>query len=139
MRRELPGGYVLDDDPTRIDVDAAHAYLADESYWAKDRPREIVAASIAGSARVIGLYRDGAQVGLARVVSDDATQAYLADVYVLEAHRGRGLGRALVEEAVERGPHANLKWLLHTADAHALYRAFGFDTPSERVMERPRR
>ncbi len=139
MRRELPGGYVLDDDPARIDVEAAHAYLANESYWAKDRPLEVVAASIAGSARVIGLYHDGAQVGLARVVSDDATQAYLADVYVLEPHRGHGLGRALVEEAVERGAHANLKWLLHTADAHALYRELGFDRPSERVMERSRR
>jgi ribosomal protein S18 acetylase RimI-like enzyme len=62
---------------------------------------------------------------------------YLADVYILAEHRGRGLGEAMVEEMVERGPYADRTWLLHTADAHELYRRFGFETPGERVMERP--
>ena len=61
---------------------------------------------------------------------------YLADVYILAAHRGRGLGEAMVEEMIERGPYADRTWLLHTADAHALYRKFGFGAPGPRVMER---
>jgi GNAT superfamily N-acetyltransferase len=76
-------------------------------------------------------------VGFCRVVSDDVAHAYLADVYVLEAHRGRGLGVELVREAVELGPHAGLRWLLHTADAQGLYAKVGFGAPSGRVLERP--
>jgi GNAT superfamily N-acetyltransferase len=69
-------------------------------------------------------------------VTDGAAFVYLADVYVLPEHRGRGLGVELVREMVERGPHTHLKWLLHTSDAHSLYSRFGFGPPSERVMER---
>lgn len=139
MRTTPAAGYEIDDDRARIDVDRVFDFLANESYWAKGRARTTIEASLQGSARLIGLYADGTQVGLARVISDGATQAYLADVYVLPDHRGRGLGRALVAEAVENGPHAKLKWLLHTADAHELYRRFGFDTPTDHLLERPRR
>ena len=100
MRRALAGGYELDDDPARIDVDFVHDYLSRESYWALGRSRELVERSIVGSTRVVGLYGAGGQVGFARVVSDGSTVAYLADVFVDRRHRGRGLGVELVREAV---------------------------------------
>ncbi|HZA88876.1 MAG TPA: GNAT family N-acetyltransferase [Solirubrobacterales bacterium] len=137
MRRELPGGFELDDDPARVDVDAVHGFLANHSYWACGRPREVVERLVREATRVIGLYRDGAQVGFARVVSDGAAFAFLADVYVLPEHRGRGLGVELVREAVEGGPHRELRWLLGTADAHDLYAKLGFGKPSEMLLERP--
>jgi GNAT superfamily N-acetyltransferase len=136
VRRELPGGYELDDDPARIDVDAVHVYIGGESYWAKGRSREKMEAALAGSARVIGVYLGSEQVGFARVVSDAATYAYLADVYILEAHRGRGLGVELVREAVETEPWSEFSWHLRTRDAHDLYEKFGFARPSERSLER---
>jgi acetolactate synthase-1/2/3 large subunit len=126
MRRELPGGYELDDDPQRIDVDYVFSYLSHESYWARGRPREVVERSIAGSLRVVGLYHGGAQVGFARVISDGSVLAYLADVFVDGVHRGHGLGVALVRETVDGGPHGDLSWRLDTSDAQALYAQFGF-------------
>jgi len=138
MRRELPGGYELDDDPDRIDVAEVHRYLADESYWARGRPREVVEELVRTATRVIGLYHDGAQVGFARVVSDRHVVAYLADVYVLAEHRGRGLGVELVREAVERSPFSPRRWFLNTADGHDLYARFGFRPPSGEVMEKTR-
>ena len=137
MRRELPGGYELDDDRGRVDVDVVHAYIGGESYWAKGRSREKMEAALEGSARVIGLYaQDGSQAGFARVISDSATYAYLADVFVLEQHRGRGLGVELVREAVDTDPWSQMRWHLRTADARSLYERFGFGPPSERSMER---
>ena len=137
MRRQLPGGYELDDDPGRIDVDTVHAYIRDVSYWAKGRPREKMEAAIAGSARVLGLYApDGSQAGFLRVISDSATYAYLADVFVLDEHRGRGLGVELVREAVDTEPWNGMSWHLRTKDAQELYEKFGFRPPSERSMER---
>ena len=136
MRRDLGGGIELDDDPARIDVDAVHDYLANESYWAEGRPRETVARLIEAAARVVGIYDGEKQVGFARAFSDGVSLVYLADVYVLEEYRGRGLGVELVREMVERGPLADVRWILHTRDAHALYRKVGFAEPTERVMER---
>jgi GNAT superfamily N-acetyltransferase len=136
MRRRLQEAFELDDDPGRIDVDAVHAYLADESYWAKGRPRDVVERLVREATRVVGLYRDGRQVGFARAVSDGVSVAYLADVYVLPEFRGRGLGVELVREAVESGPFARVRWLLHTRDAHDLYAKFGFGPPGERLLER---
>jgi GNAT superfamily N-acetyltransferase len=138
MQRTLADGYELDDDPGRVDVDAVHRYLSEESYWAAGRPRETVERLVREAARVVGAYRDGEQVGFARAVSDGVAVAYLADVFVLPAHRGRGLGKELVAELVERGPLADVRWLLHTRDAHDLYAAFGFGPPGDRLMERPR-
>jgi GNAT superfamily N-acetyltransferase len=136
MIRELGDGYELDDDPNRIDLDAVHAYLT-RSYWAEGRPRETVERLVRSAQRVVGLYADGRQVGFCRAVTDDASLAYLADVYVLPEHRGRGLGEELVREMVDKGPYAARRWLLHTRDAHQLYRRFGFGPPGERLMERP--
>lgn len=137
MRRQPADGYQLDDDPGRIDRAAVHAFLAG-SYWAEGRERAVNDALVDGAARVVGLYApDGAQVGYCRAVSDGHTVAYLADVYVLEAHRGQGLGLELVRFAVEEGPLAGVrKWLLHTRDMHALYRKLGFAEPDARFMER---
>jgi GNAT superfamily N-acetyltransferase len=136
MIRELGDGYELDDDPSRIELDAVHAYLT-HSYWAEGRSRETVERLVRSAQRVVGLYADGRQVGFCRAVSDDASLAYLADVYVLPEHRGRGLGVELVREMIDNGPYAERRWLLHTRDAHQLYRRFGFGPPGERLMERP--
>ena len=136
MRRELPGGYELDDDPRRIDVDAVHDFLANHSYWAAARPRETVGRLLREAQRVVGLYHGGRQVGFTRTVSDGVAFAYLADVYVLPEHRGRGLGLELVRFTVETGPYAGVKWLLHTTDMHSLYERVGFGPPSDRLMER---
>jgi GNAT superfamily N-acetyltransferase len=138
-QRELPGGFELDDDPERIDIDAVHAFISCESYWGKGRAREQVERAIRGSTRVMGLYRGATQVGFARAVSDGAIIAYLADVYVLSDYRSRGLGLELVREIVDAGPSRNVRWLLHTADAQGLYQKLGFgpDSPPYPLMERP--
>ncbi len=136
MRRELPGGYELDDDLGRVDRVAVHAFLT-TSYWAEGRSREVSDALIESAARVVGLYRGVQQVGYARVVSDFHTVSYLADVYVLEEHRGQRLGVELARFAVYEGPTAGVrKWLLHTRDAHGMYGKLGFATPDARFMER---
>jgi GNAT superfamily N-acetyltransferase len=136
MTRELDGGYELDDDPARIDLDAVHAYLTN-SYWAEGRSRETVERLVRSAQRVVGLYFEGRLVGFCRAVSDEVSLTYLADVYVLLEHRGRGLGVELVREMIENGPYASRRWILHTRDAHELYRRFGFGPPSQRLMERP--
>ena len=136
MKRALPGGFELDDDPARVDLDAVWAFLSTEAYWGRERSRDLVERQVGEAWRVIGLYREGRQVGFARVLSDGRI-AYLADVYVLAEHRGRGLGVELVREAVDDGPHRDLRWLLHTRDAHGLYEKFGFGPPSDRLLERP--
>lgn len=138
MRRELGDGYELDDDPARVDIDAVHAFIAGESYWAPGRPRDLVERLVHGATRVVGLYKDGEQVGFCRAASDGANVVYLADVYVLDEHRGRGLGLELVREMVDSGPLAGKTWLLHTREMHALYAKLGFGEPGERLMERPR-
>lgn len=142
MRRGLPGGFELDDDRSRIDVTAVHAFISRESYWGRGRPRERVQRTVDGSTRVVGLYDGDRQIGFARAVSDGVTVAYLADVYVLPAYRGRGLGLALVRETVEGGgaDWSEVRWLLHTADAQGLYRKIGFaeGLPTYPLMERGR-
>ena len=139
MRRELPGGFEVDDDPTRIDLDAVHEFLSNESYWARGRPRETVERLVRHADRVAGLYADGRQIGFARAFTDGVAVAYLADVYVLPEYRGRGLGVELIREIVDNGPYADIRWVLHTRDAFGLYDKFGFGEPSPRLMERYRR
>ena len=139
MIRDLGDGYELDDDRDRIDTAAVHAFLSAQAYWALGRPRERQERLVRESSRVLGLYRDGEQVGFARAVSDGNSIAYLADVYVLPEHRGRGLGVELVREMVDRGPFAHVRWVLHTEDGHGLYAKLGFGPPGPRVMERPAR
>lgn len=136
MRRDLGDGYELDDDRGRIDREAVHRYLSEDSYWAAGRAREVQDDLIETAERVVGLYYDGRLVGFSRTHSDGHTMSYLADVYVLEEHRARGLGVELVRFSVNEGPFANTRWYLHTRDAHELYRRFGFDAPGPRAMER---
>jgi ribosomal protein S18 acetylase RimI-like enzyme len=137
MKRTLTGGFELDDDVERVDRGAVHDFITNQSYWAPGRSRQRQDELIDRSARVVGLYLDGRQVGFSRTVSDGHI-AYLADLYVLAEFRGRGLGTELIRESVERGPYAGCRWLLHTADAQALYERFGFGA-APRVMERERR
>jgi GNAT superfamily N-acetyltransferase len=136
VNRDLGDGYELDDDRARLDREAVHAYLGEEAYWAVGRTRERQDELIDASAHVVGLYHGDRQIGFARAVDCDAAGfVYLADVYVLEEHRGRGLGLALVAEIVDHGPFEGRRWVLHTRDMHALYRKLGFG-PNERLMER---
>jgi N-acetyltransferase len=137
--RVAAGDYEIDDDPARVDPQAAAAFLTTEAYWARWRDREDIARQIAGAWRVVGAYdRAGAMVGFARAFGDGGS-AYLADVYVLSGHRGAGLGQAIVRMMIEDGPGAGWRWMLHTTDAQGLYRPFGFARPDERYLERPSR
>jgi GNAT superfamily N-acetyltransferase len=139
VKRDLGAGYELDDAKERIDVAEVHRFISEESYWAKGRPYQEQALYVELATRVVGLYHDGDQVGFCRAVQMPGVSfAYLADVYVLAGHRGRGLGEELVREMIENGPLADTGWILHTKDMHPLYRKFGFDVPNERVMERRR-
>jgi GNAT superfamily N-acetyltransferase len=119
-------GYTISNDPALFDVDAIHAYLT-RSYWAAGIPRATVARSLAHSTGY-GLYApDGTQVGFTRVITDWTTYAYLCDVYVLEAHRGGGLGVWLVETVLAHPELQGIRRLsLTTRDAHSLYEKFGF-------------
>jgi GNAT superfamily N-acetyltransferase len=137
VRRELGAGFEVDDDPARIDVDAVFDFLSTHAYWAKGRSRGTVERLIREADRVVGVYHQSRQIGFARAFTDGVALAYLADVYVLPEFRGRGLGVELIREMVDDGPYTGIKWLLHTTDAHGLYRKFGFVDPSERVLERP--
>jgi GNAT superfamily N-acetyltransferase len=129
-------GLVVTTDPARLDVGAIHAFLTG-SYWAEGVPLETVDRSLRGSL-CFGLLDGGAQVGFARAVTDRATYAYLADAYVLESHRGRGLGVWLMECIMSHPDLQGLRrWSLVTRDAHGLYRKLGFEVPAqpERYME----
>ncbi len=138
MKRTLENGFRLDDDPGRIDREVVFRFLSEKSYWAKGRSRADVEKSLDVSQRVIGCYGpDGRMVGFCRISSDEVVFAYLCDLFVLEEFRGRGLGDAIVREAVERGRHRDLRWLLGTVTGHDFYRRFGFTKPSDRIMERP--
>jgi len=130
------GEYVISTDPARLDAVAIHAYLT-RSYWASGRTLEAVTRSLHYSL-CFGLYHSGRQVGLARVITDWTTYAYLCDVYVLEEHRGRGLGKWLVESVLAHPELQTVRrWTLITSDAHGLYAGYGF-TPQanpDRHME----
>lgn len=137
MTRVPAGAYELDDDPERADAAAAADFLTTAAYWGRWRSRGLIERQIARAWRVVGAYdQAGAMVGFARAFSDEAT-AYLADVYVLPAHRGAGLGKAIVRLMIDDGPGAHFRWLLHTRDAHGLYSRFGFAPPDDRYLERP--
>jgi GNAT superfamily N-acetyltransferase len=133
--------YELDDDPARVDRDVVWRWLSTEAYWGRWRSRADVDAQIVGAWRVVGVYRreTGEQVGFARALSDGVGFAYLADVFVLEQHRGRGLGKDLMRVMVDEGPGRDFRWVLFTGDAHGLYRGFGFAEPDDTAMVRPSR
>lgn len=127
-----PPGHELDDDPGRVDLDVVWDFLSTEAYWGRWRSREDVARQVRGAWRVVGASTGSGLVGLPRAISDGVGFAYLADVFVLPGHRGRGLGRRLVATMIDEGPGAGFRWLLHTADAHGLYGRFGFAAPESR-------
>jgi predicted N-acetyltransferase YhbS len=140
MRRPLAGGYELDDDRDRVDVEVVYRFLADEAYWVRGRSRDVIQQLVRTSTSVVAAYApDGSLVGFARVMSDGANMAWLGDVFVLAEHRGRGVGTELVREAVQDPRFRDCAWFLSTTDAHDLYRRFGF-RPADpaRTMVRPR-
>lgn len=135
---ERRGAYEVSTDPARLDLDVIHGFLR-TSYWAAGIPRETVRRSVEHSL-CFGVHHDTeGQVGFARIISDRATFAYLADVFVLDAHRGRGLSLWLMETITRHPALQGLRrWTLATRDAHGVYARFGFTplaTP-ERFMER---
>lgn len=118
--------YEIDDDPARPDFARVHDWLTN-SYWSPGIPRERVERAAAGSSLVVGAYRQTTQVGYLRVVSDRATFAWIADVFVDPAHRGKGIARAMLRFSLEHPMHQNLRrWLVATRDAHDVYASVGF-------------
>jgi predicted N-acetyltransferase YhbS len=133
-----PDGVEIDDDAARVDVDAVHRFLAEESYWASGRDRATVLRLVREATRVVGAYDDGRQVGFARCFSDGVTLAWVGDVYVERSHRGRRIGEDVMRFLIEGSEFSDVRWMLGTADAHSFYAKFGFGPPSDRVLERPR-
>ena len=138
--------YLISEDPTKLDLDLIHKFLSEHSYWARGIPPDVVARSIANSL-CFGVYALGStnpdpdwrQVGFARVTTDRATFAYLGDVFILPEHRGQGLSKRLMEAILAHPDLQGLRrWMLATADAHELYRRFGFTALSQpdRFMQR---
>lgn len=133
----LPPGYDLTFDPARIDAVAAHAYLT-RSYWSPGIALDLVQRAIANSL-CVAVWHGDAQVAFARVITDRATFAWLADVHVLEDHRGHGLSKVMVRALLDHPELQGLRrWALSTWDAHDLYRQFGWNSPAHpsRLMER---
>ena len=132
-------GYVISTDRSRFNIDLIHDFLSKTSYWAIDRARDVVERSIDNSLS-FGVYKGNDQVGFARVVTDYATFAWIADVFVLPEHRGQGLSKWLMDVMLS---HTQLqgfrRWVLATKDAHGLYERYGFIPlhRPERWMERP--
>ena len=125
--QQMLAEYEISADPHRLDVEVIHTFLAEDSYWARGIPRSTVQRAIENSL-CFGVYHGAAQVGFARIVSDRSTFALLADVFILEAHRGKGLSKWLVRCVVEHDDLQGLRrFLLATSDAHGLYRQFGFE------------
>ena len=117
--------YLVTTDKARLDLSLVHSFLK-TSYWAGGIPAEVVRRSVKNSL-TFGLFRDDEQVGFARVVTDYATFAYLADVFVLEPHRGQGLGKWMMEVVFSHPELQGLRrWMLATRDAHGLYRKYEF-------------
>ncbi|MGH8290747.1 MAG: GNAT family N-acetyltransferase [Steroidobacteraceae bacterium] len=137
-RERHVGSYTISDDAGRLDLRAIHAYLS-RAYWSAGMPYEIVERAVGGSLCIGAYDSSGAQVGLTRLISDYATFCYVSDVYVLESHRGRGLSKGMLGMAMDHPSLQGLRrWSLVTADAHELYRPFGFVPVAqpERHMER---
>jgi GNAT superfamily N-acetyltransferase len=135
----MADAYTISTDPARLDVALIQRWLSEQSYWAPGIPRDVVERSIAGALNFGVFHEAEGQVGFARVISDRATFAYLADVFVLETHRGKGLSKRLMKTILAHPELQNLRrWMLATRDAHSLYEQFGFTLPkvAGRLMER---
>ena len=119
--------YEISDDTSRLDIDAIHRWISEDSYWALGRSRETMERAISNSLCVGAFAPDGGQAAFARVITDRATYAYLCDVYVEPAHRGGGLGKWLIECVVAHPDLQGLRrFCLMTRDAHDLYSRHGF-------------
>ncbi len=133
------GDFEISDDRARLDIKVIHNFISTKSYWGTGRDVSVVQRSIDNSLP-FGIYKNGEQIGFARVVTDYATFAWLADVFILESHRGQGLSKWLVEVILEHPALQGFRrWVLATKDAHELYRKYGFQDLKrpERWMERP--
>ena len=120
------GDFMVTTDSEKISLDVVHAFLANESNWAKNIPRDVVEQSIENSL-CFGLFQNEEQIGFARVITDRATIAYLGDVFVMATHRGQGLSQWLMECVMSHPDLLGLRrWILLTGDAHGLYEKFGF-------------
>jgi len=141
MTEHRHNGYLISTDPDLLDLDVIHRWISEESYWAPGRSRQTVAASVQASLN-FGVYADdGEMVGAARVVTDFATFGWLCDVFVIDEHRGRGLGKALMAAVADHPELTGLqRIILATADAHQLYARYGFELMAnpERWMQRTR-
>jgi GNAT superfamily N-acetyltransferase len=127
------GAYRISTDPALLDIGVIHEWLSTQSYWAQGRSYEVVAQAIAHSL-CFGVYRGSEQAGFARVVTDYATFGWLCDVFILDAHRGQGLGTWLVETVVAHPQLAEMRLLiLATRDAHTLYARHGDFVPLEQA------
>ena len=123
------GDYTISTDPARLDLAAIYSFL-ERSYWANTRPGEIIDLSLRHSLN-FGIYHGLTQVGLARIITDYATFAYICDVFIDEAHRGAGLGKWLIDTVLNEPALQNVRrFMLATRDAHGLYAQFGFTTPT---------
>lgn len=127
-------GFIISTDKSKLDINIIHSYLSKESYWNKNIPLETVKKGIEGSV-CFGIYNGSNQIGFARVITDGASFGYLADVFILESFRGKGLSKWLMQCILEYPGFKNFRrWLLATKDAHGLYSQFGF-----KVLEHPER
>lgn len=128
--------YLISTDPDRLDIPLIHQYLAEQSYWAKNIPFDVVKRSLANSF-CFGIYHHNQQVGLARLITDKTTFAYLCDVFILEAHRGKGLSKWLLATIHAHPDMQGLRrWMLGTMDAHGLYAQFGWTALPEEAVPR---
>lgn len=128
--------YEISTDHNRLQIDLIHRYLSQESYWAQDIPLAVVERSLQHSL-CFGVYDVNGQVGFARVITDRATFAYLADVFILPGHRSKGLSKQLMQSIHEHPDLQELRrWVLFTRDAHGLYAQFGWTPVPEEMMPR---
>lgn len=129
-------GYSISTDPGKLDIYIIHQYLSEQSYWAQNIPLDVVERSVANSL-CFGVYHQDKQVGFARLVTDKATFAYLADVFVLEEHRDKGLSKWLMAFIHSHPDVQGLRrWVLGTLDAHELYKQFGWAPLTEAQVQR---
>lgn len=132
------GHLEISNNKNKLDLSFVHHYLSNQSYWAKGRTLETIQKSIENSV-CFGVYRDGIQVGFARVITDYATIAHLSDVFIDEKHRSQGLAMKLLEYIFSSPDLQNIyRWMLGTRDAHELYKKFGFSPCAhpDRIMEK---
>ncbi|MDP3557548.1 MAG: GNAT family N-acetyltransferase [Bacteroidota bacterium] len=129
--------YLFSTDKTKLQLKVIHSYLSKESYWAQNIPLDLVKESISGSI-CFGVYTNNNQIGYARVITDNATFGYLADVFIVEEHRGKGLSKELMRFIMDFPALKKLRrFMLATKDAHGLYKQFGFNALAkpENIME----